>query len=203
MKTNFKLAIAALTIILFAFQASAQNNIPQVDAGVTLQYRSETPDGQEIKFPIDIVQNDDDGMVMNYTVIMGPNSIGGQFRVTCEGIEKGEKMNWGDLNPGEKRQLAKNETIFMFSQKFLDEIKANKSAEYDGRTYKLAQMPAGTEVSFGDKAVPSIYVEAADGGPKFWIMDNKKYPLILNSTGNDRGPNFTLANITVTLPKGE
>ena len=77
------------------------------------------------------------------SMVNGKKKISGQWVISGTGLESGKYLNWQPLNPSELRILPKDQTIFSVSKKFLDEIKANKTAEYDEKVFELKTMPKG------------------------------------------------------------
>ncbi len=195
-----KMKIFWLLIGLFFLSASVveaqkKANI-NITPGVTLVYKSSDQQGNEITFPLTVNTLNDECLEFAYKMTFGPRSFTGRFIIAKEGLEKGKHLNWNELNPEEVRELPKDQTIFCFSQAFLKEIKANKSANYDNKTFYLTEKKKGDEVIIDKKVINSIYVTTKDKKLSYWILDNPDVPLIINSKGNMGGPDFLLAEVT-------
>ncbi|PSL30057.1 hypothetical protein [Chitinophaga ginsengisoli] len=191
------LSILLLCLMGF-FSANAQVNANgqiNVKKGDVLKYAAKAPDGSSVDFLITVLYKDKTGVGFLYKVINGKKTIQGKCLVTPEGTKDGSSLNWDNLNPGEERHVSKDQTLFFYSQKFYKELVKNKKAIYGGTTYVLKPTPTASQIKINNKKVKSLYVTSQDGKEAFWILDNPDFPLLLNSTGNQQGPDMLLVNV--------
>lgn len=191
------LSILLLSLIGF-FTAEAQVKADGqiiIKKGDVLKYAAKAPDGTSVDFQLTVLYKDKTGVGFQYKVINGKKSIQGKCLVTPEGTKDGTSLNWDNLNPGEERHVKKDQTLFFYSQKFYKEIVKDRKAVYGGTTYVLKPTPADAEIKINKRKVKSLYVTSQDGKEAFWILDNPDFPLLLNSTGNQQGPDMLLVNV--------
>lgn len=185
-------------LLTSSFATSAQVNANgqiNIKKGDVLKYAAKTPDGSSVDFLITVLYKDKSGVGFQYKVVNGKKVIQGKCLVTPEGTKDGSSLNWDNLNPGEERHVSKDQTLFFYSQKFYKELVANKKAVYGGTTYVLKPTPAAKQIKVNNKKVKSLYVTSQDGKEAFWILDNPDFPLLLNSAGNQQGPDMLLVKV--------
>jgi hypothetical protein len=196
MNLKMKTLVTALITLFIFSSATAQKKINlDIKSNLVLTYSAKDPKGNEVLLPLKIKEINDKKVVLEYTMINGDKKISGQWVISKKGLDTGKYFNWQALNPSEVRILPKDQTIFCVSKKFLDEIKSKKIAKYDDKTFELREIPKGKEVIVDGKEIDAIYVAEKNGDSKYWILNNKDLPFILNSAGGE-GPSFKLSKVS-------
>lgn len=196
MNLKNKTLAAALLILFIVSSATAQKKTnPDIKNKLVLTYSASDPKGNEVLLPLEIKDINDKKITLAYSMINGEKKISGKWVISRKGLESGKYFNWEPLNPGEVRILPKDQTIFCVSKKFFDDIKNKKTAKYDDKTFELKDLPKGKEIKVDGKEVDAIYVAEKGGNSKYWILNNRDLPFIINTAGGD-GPAFKLTKIS-------
>lgn len=193
-KTLFTTLITLFVVVLVTAQKKTKLNI---QPNLVLTYSASDPKGNEVLFPVEIKEMNDKNVILKYEMAKGGRVIKGQWVISGKGLESGEYFNWQPLNPSEVRKLPDNQTIFSVSRKFFDEIKRNKTGEYDNKTFELKEIPNGKEIIIDNKVVDALYIVEKGGELKYWILNNRKLPFVINSSGG-QGPSFTLSKVEMS-----
>ncbi len=189
------LVTALITLFIFSSATAQKKTNLDIKSNLVLTYSAKDPKGNEVLLPLEIKEINDKKVVLEYTMINGDKKITGKWVISKKGLDTGKYFNWQALNPSEVRILPKDQTIFCVSKKFLDEIKSKKTAKYDDKTFELKEIPKGKEVIVDGKEIDAIYVAEKNGDSKYWILNNKDLPFILNSAGGE-GPSFKLSKVS-------
>lgn len=186
----------ALLILFVTSSVTAQKKTNlDIKQNLVLTYSAKDPKGNEVLLPLEIKEINDKKVVLEYTMINGAKKISGKWVISKKALDTGKYFNWQALNPSEVRILPKDQTIFCVSKKFLDEIKSKKTAKYDDKTFELKEIQKGKEIIVDGKEIDAIYVAEKNGESKYWILNNRDLPFIINSTGGD-GPSFKLSKVS-------
>lgn len=196
MNLKNKTLTTALLILFVVSSVTAQKKTDlDIKTNLVLTYSAKDPKGNEVLLPLEIKEMNDKKVTLAYSMINGEKKISGQWVISSKGLDAGQYFNWQPLNPGEVRILPKDQTIFCVSKKFFDEIKSKKTAIYDDKTFELKDLPKGKEIKVDGKEVNAIYVAEKGGNSKYWILNNRDLPFIVNSAGGD-GPSFKLIKVS-------
>lgn len=196
MNFKTKTLVNALVILFIVSSATAQKKTNlDIKTNLVLTYSAKDPKGNEVLLPLEIKEMNDTKVILEYSMINGEKKISGKWVISNKGLNTGKYFNWQALNPSEVRILPKDQTIFCVSKKFFDEIKSKKIAKYDDKVFKLTDMPKGKEIKVDSKEVDALYVVEKDGESKYWILNNRDLPFIINSTGG-QGPSFKLVKVS-------
>ncbi|WP_281322338.1 hypothetical protein [Flavobacterium aestivum] len=195
MNLKIKTLVTALVTLFIVSSVTAQKKKDlDIKTNLVLTYAAKDPKGNKVLLPLEIKEMNDKKVTLAYSMINGEKKISGQWVISNEGLNSGTYFNWQPLNPGEVRILPKDQTIFCVSKKFFDEIKSKKTAKYDDKSFELKNLPKGKEIKIDGKEVDAIYVAEKGGESKYWILNNRDLPFIINSAGGD-GPAFKLIRV--------
>ncbi|TEB42927.1 hypothetical protein D0809_18890 [Flavobacterium circumlabens] len=183
-----------MLFVVSSVTAQKKTNL-NIKPNLVLTYSAKDPKGNEVLLPLEIKELNDKKIVLEYSMINGDKKISGEWVISPKGLESGKYFNWQALNPSEVRILPKDQTIFCVSKKFLDEIKSKKTAKYDDKTFELKEIPKGKEIIVDGKEIDAIYIAEKGGDSKYWILNNRDLPFIVNSAGGD-GPSFKLTKVS-------
>lgn len=196
MNLKMKTVSIALLMLFVVSSVTAQKKTNlNIKPNLVLTYSAKDPKGNEVLLPLEIKELNDKKIVLEYSMINGDKKISGEWVISPKGLKSGKYFNWQALNPSEVRILPKDQTIFCVSKKFLDEIKSKKTAKYDDKTFELKEIPKGKEIIVDGKEIDAIYIAEKGGDSKYWILNNRDLPFIVNSAGGD-GPSFKLTKVS-------
>jgi hypothetical protein len=178
-------------LFLAAFGLMGSASLGQTAARVTPELKQGTmiefelnAQGQTFPMYLTIASIGTEGITFDYNIA---GSMQGKFVNSKTNLEKGKSLNWDQPQPGEERKLPDEQTIAMVSSTFFEDLKKNKKSSYDGTELTLKEIPKGSELMVGDKALDAIYAESSDGSVKYWILNNNQFPVILRIEGHPSG----------------
>lgn len=189
-----KVLVLIVVCLLAVFTGFAQGNVT-ISSGTVINYTADAG-GSTVDFKVKVAAMDNDGIDLFYTVKNGAKVFDGKIFVTKKGWETGSKLNWDDLAPNKEKQLNDDETAFLFSSSFYNELVKNNTAKYDNATYSVKKIPAGQNVTLNGKPLDVLYVVSGSTGAQYWVLKNPKFPLIVKINGNKGGPDFSLSGIS-------
>ncbi len=167
------ITLFALSLTLTSF---AQKFSPAIKEGTVL-YCSAFVQGQE--FPLVLsVKSAGSPFVMGWNV----DGYGdGTFEMSSNSIAKGDKI-YAPTQPNlGVTKLADDETFGMISKSAYQSLIADKEVTLSGVNFKVKAVP--TAIKIGDKEVDVMHVVGADGKLEIWILNNEKFPLIIQTLG--------------------
>lgn len=83
----------------------------------------------------------------------------------------------------------------MFSKAQWNTIQKDKKVVYDLVSYVVKSPSEQQRFKLGEKEVNSIFLEAANGSTRIWLLNNPTIPLILRIDGNQAGPDIVLQSV--------
>jgi Ankyrin repeats (3 copies) len=136
--------------------------------------------GQQYKFIIDIIQ-DEPEIVFNWkmtTANRGDKE--GNISMSAEAVQSATAQynlfENGEIVLDDKTSVWVSRDVF---KSLRSGAETTMNAMGEDKIFVRKNIPAGTEVMAGGKAISVIYAEATDGSEKFWILNNPKMPLIM------------------------
>lgn len=194
---NARTMIRFLFFVAFAMIGGA--TVSQTSATVTPELKQGTmiefelnAQGQTFPMYLTIASIGAEGITFDYNIA---GSMQGKFINSKTNLEKGKSLNWDQPQPGEERKLPDEQTIAMVSSTFFEDLKKNKKSSYDGAELTLKDVPKGSELMVGDKALDAVYAESSDGSVKYWILNNNQFPVILKIEGHPSGISMVCKDI--------
>ncbi|PWU03347.1 MAG: hypothetical protein C5B52_03385 [Bacteroidetes bacterium] len=173
------------------FAQTSPSTVLAVKTGTVLDYEVNV-NGQLVPLTMKIFLPAEGGLGFDFEA----GDVYGKFINSKEGLESASSTNWETPPAGEEKKLGSDQTTAVFSRSFLKDLIQNKKAQYDGQSWTLKDVPAGSEFSLDNKSkLDFVYVESDSAATKFWILNNKDYPIILKVEGNKKGPDLILKAI--------
>ena len=173
------------------FAQTTPNSLLPVKAGTVLDYDVNV-NGQLVPLTMKIFLPAEGGLGFDFDA----GDVYGKFINTKEGLENANITNCETPPAGEEKKLPPDQTIAVFLSSFFKELKQNKKAQYDGQSWAVKDVPAGSEFMLENKSkVDFVYIENEGAGTKFWILNNNDYPIMLKVEGNKKGPDLVLKAI--------
>jgi hypothetical protein len=184
-KTGYMKNVFLVFLCSFAIAtASAQAvKLKEIKQGTVLHLDAYTQ-GQTYPLLLTVTSISNEELIFTYD-FMG--SMSGKFINSKANFEKGVKFNWDQPIADEERKVPDDQTLLVLSRTALKDLKSKKQCAFNEQTLVLKDLPAGQELSLGGLQLDAVYAESADGGTKYWILNNDLYPVLLKLTGNPGG----------------
>ncbi len=170
-KIIFTFFALCLTVGVFAQKFS-----PTIKEGTVLNC-SVFVQGQELPLTLDI-KSAATPFVIGWSV----EGYGdGTFEMSGNAIAKADKL-YSPTQPSlGATKLADDETFGMLSKAAYQSLVDKKELTLSGITFKIK--PVAMPMKFGDKELDVTHLTGAEGKLEIWILNNEKFPLILQTAG--------------------
>jgi hypothetical protein len=160
-----------LTIVVFAQKLS-----PTIKEGTVIS-SSAFVQGQEFPLMLKIKS-----AVTPFAIEWTVEGYGdGTFVMTENAVAKGNRL-FSPTQPSlGVTKLADDEIFGMISKEAYKTLVDKKELTLSGITFKVK--PVATAMKFGDKELDVTHIVGAEGKLELWILNNEKFPLILQTSG--------------------
>jgi len=119
----------------------------------------------------------------------------GCYLILPQALMSGDKLSFKQGIPNQTIILKPDETFCMISRYALQQLKNTHQFIYNNTTYILNNNETENIIIRDGKTLEVFHVTALVDPTEMWIMDNDKFPLIIQIRKNPLGINFSLISI--------